>query len=782
MADDKKDDKSKAGIAKTALARYKRASEAWEPQRKREDAALRFQVPEMQWDDDVRRARLGTDGGVPTPGRPVLSIPKLDQPLSLVTGQERSAQLGVEIHPVSEDATDDTAEVLQDKYREIERDSNAKMARSWGFERAAKAGMGFYFVGTVKDRDGGHEDDQKIVIKRILDARTVLLDPDAQEPDFSDGAFAFIRVAMRASRFKERFPDSDLPVTDRFTFVDAMTAAPGWIEGDATDPTVIVADYWYKEYKNGDEDGTLMYCKLAPGGDPLQFLEGPREVNGCLIPIIPVIGRELVPFGTTVDRRWQGMIEPAMDAQRLYNYAASSAVEMASLEPKAPWIGTAKQFQGYEKQWQMANVTNQPYLPYNADPMAQGKPERNQIDAGRLGPSMQLLQEADSFIQASTATYNPSLGRTTNSNESGKKVQALQEQATAATSSYLQNMADISMNYEARVVLDLMPYIYDRPGRKTRTLDVEGESSSVMLNQPYYNHPETGEPTPVMPGQPPPQMQGGGAAKVLHHDFTTGRYGVSVTIGKAQSTRIAAASEAITQLMGSLPPQVQVAILPAWLKVQDFPGHQALADTMGKIRDHEMPFLAAGADQQNDPKAMQSQLQTLQQQNQTLQQQLQQAATMLQTEHAKQQAGIQTAQIKAGADIEIVKMNNAAKIAVARIVAAKGSLDAAMEAQEESIALAQTQAHDASQAAKDRAHEVGMAAMGAAHAQDQMSQQGAMDQASQAQAGAQDQQAQASDQQHEAGMQSSDQAAAAQSQQSAQDAAAAQAAQPQGGE
>lgn len=736
----------KAKIAEVALARFKRATEAWADQREREDDALRFQVPEMQWDDAVRNERLGLSNAVPTPGRPVLSIPKLDQPISIVLTQQRSAHLGVEIHPVTEDATDDTAEMIQDKYREIERDSNAHIARSWAFERAVKAGMGFYYIGTKTDPYGGHKSDKKITIERILDARTVLLDPDAQEADFADGNFAFIRVAMRESRFKEKFPKAELPGTDRLEFADAMASSGGFIEGDSSDPVYVVADYWYKDYNDDGETWTLMYCRLAPGGEPLQFLDGPREVDGCWIPIVPVVGRELVPFEDDGSRRWQGMIEPAMDAQRLFNYAASAAVEMASLEPKAPFIGTLKQFETLEDLWKQANTRNLPYLPYNSDPAAPGPPQRSQVDAGRLGPSMQLLQEADSFIQASTAVYNPSLGRPSNSQESGKKVQALQEQATAATSSYLQNMADIAMVCEARIILDKLYPTYDRAGRVVRTLDAEGESGTAMLNTPYYKHPETGKLTALPDGGvAPPNV------KIMHHDLSRGRFMPSITVGKAYQTRVAQASEAISQLMQALPPAVQVAVLPAWLKVQDFPGHSALADTMQKIRDHEMPFLAAGGDQ-SDPKQLQAQAQALQQQNQTLQQQLQQAAKMLEMEHAKHQAQVTIAQIKAQSDQSINDQNNATKLAIARITAAKEAFDAQREDQEERLALGVNLTHETNQAAMDRAHEVHMSDRQAQAAQQQQAMDGAQDAQSQAADQAHEGQMQAGDQAHEAGM------------------------------
>src|SRR6185295_18012561 len=117
----------------------------------------------------VRDSRKGaTIAGVTLPERPMLSIPSLDQPIQLVLNQEKAAHLGVQIHPLSEDADDDTAEVLQGLYRRIEVDSRANLARSFAFQRGVKAGTGEYEVTTEYDDDSAETKDQRIVIKRIL--------------------------------------------------------------------------------------------------------------------------------------------------------------------------------------------------------------------------------------------------------------------------------------------------------------------------------------------------------------------------------------------------------------------------------------------------------------------------------------------------------------------------------------------------------------------------------------------------------------------------------------
>ena len=98
-ADTADDDATGAGdqpdVVQEALDRFATCVTAEAAQRARELAALEFQVPELQWPDDIRQARKAqTVGGVALAGRPMLAIPKLDQPIQLVLNQERAAHLG----------------------------------------------------------------------------------------------------------------------------------------------------------------------------------------------------------------------------------------------------------------------------------------------------------------------------------------------------------------------------------------------------------------------------------------------------------------------------------------------------------------------------------------------------------------------------------------------------------------------------------------------------------------------------------------------------------------
>ena len=521
-----------------ALDRFKFGSDADTDQRKREVDALRFQVPEFCWPTEVKNQRMPQIiGGVSIPQRPMLSIPSLDHPIQLVLNAEKAAHLGVSIHPLSDDAEEDTAEVLQGLYRRIEVQSRAGLARSWAFERAVKAGRGYYRVVTEPDPDSDDPYDQKITIKRILQQGSVVMDPFAQEADASDGEWAFVVNDMPFETYKRRYPKSAMAGYSEEELSAVGISTPSWVSGDeGASRAVRVAEYYRLEYSTSKkvllDDGSEANADDIPEGrtaregsearqrvestptlywstiNAVEELEPKQEMDGRYIPIIPVIGRELIPFEQ--DRRYVGMIEPNKDAVRLLNYSASSAVEMSSLETKAPYMMVEGQEEGHEQEWQLSNVRNFPYMRYrnvSLNGIAAPPPQRTQVDASRLGPSMLLLQQAREFIHEGTGAFESALGQQTTSAKSGKAILALQNQHDSGSSHFIDNLAEISLTYEAKIILDLIPHIYDRPGRIARILDLEDEPKTVMLNAPFRRDPETQRPIPA-PG--PPAMAPGG--------------------------------------------------------------------------------------------------------------------------------------------------------------------------------------------------------------------------------------------------------------------------------
>lgn len=633
-----------------AMDRLKASVEYFDAQRKREKEDLAFQVPENQWDRNAALSREAvTIDGVPVPARPMISIPKLDQPIQLVLNQERAAHLGVQIHPVSEDATDETAEVLQGLYRAIERDSRANLARSWAFDRAVKAGVGAYRVVTEYDTQSPDPNDQKIVIKRILYQDSVYLDPSAQEPDWSDGEFAFITSWMTFDAYKRRYPKSQMAGFESGELPSLVEDAPEWVNLDGEKPAVLVAEYFRKAWPNGpDQPCVVLWSKI----NAVEELEPTQETNGQYIPIIPVIGKELQPFDAT--RRWVGIIGPSKGAARMFNYAASSALELAALEPKAPYQMYEGQQEGYEDMWQQANVRNFPYMLSKPVALPGGQvaplPQRTQTDVSRLGPSMLLLDKADQFIQAATATFDPSLGNLPQKDRSGKAIVALQQQSDAGNSNYLQNLADISMTYEAKVVLDLIPAIYDRPGRVARILDGEDNSRAVILNAPFMADPKTRRPVPVPEGMgvgaPPPEQ-------VKNYNLRTGTYGVAVSIGKSFQTRLQQGAETIGGILADNP-QMLPLIGATYFKFRDEPGMKEIAQILKKVREKEYPGIDREDDAQGPPpEVLQQQIEQAKQMLEMAQQEIAALKQQAEMDAAKAQATLQKAEIDAASKLQV---------------------------------------------------------------------------------------------------------------------------------
>lgn len=714
-------------ILPEARQRFRYVCDVEADQRRRETEDLRFQVPELQWDERARRERLGNaQDGVPTPPRPILSIPKLEQPISLVLNQMRSAHLGVNIDPISPDADDDMAEVYQGIYRRIERDSQAQIPRLWAANRAVRAGRGWYRIGTrYCDDPGGDPFDQEIVIQRILHQESVYIDPAAQEADFSDAQWAFVASWIPKETFKRVYPNTDLPSEDEF--VDQEEEEPLWVtggeEGDSTDGAVRVAEYFWITYdreelgmlstgetvsrKSEKEPWTLDGQPLPKGAvlkrDLLrtrkvprvmwakvtgsEILEGPLPWNGKYIPLIPVLGRELLPFDE--QRRFQGMIGPARDAQRLYNYAASGAVEMAALEPKAPWIAAEGQIENRESEWQQSNIRNLALLQYKPKTDGAGHalppPQRAPVDTGRLGPNMLLLQQASDFIQAATHFYDPSLGKV-GPERSGKAIQALQQEGDVSNSDWMYQLSAVAIAYEARVILDMIPRVYDRKARIVRILKDDEKTSEVLLNHPYVINPQTSRPEPVQMSetgeavppvwaqrdQPPP--------KPKVYDLAKGLYGVNVSVGRSFQTRMQEGSAALSNVVETAPDLLSL-IGDLVFKYQDFPGAKELSDRFAKLREKQYPGLTEKAGEMPTPQEAMARVQTMEQQLQGMQQELQASKMENEVQAAKQEATLAKARLDNATKLEVEHLRG--QIALLKVRQEQGAEIREGEAQRE---------------------------------------------------------------------------------------------------
>jgi hypothetical protein len=729
MADDKNDTKGLTGekLLQRIKSCFKAASDVESKQREREREDLSFQLPENQWDPEARRYRKGT---ATSPGRPMLSVSLLSQPMQLIQNQAVNARLGIEIHPVSEKADPETAEIKQGLYRRIERDSNAQQARLWALDRAKQCGRGWYRVNTQWDEDGDDEFDQEIVIERILNQEDVYIDPSAQKPDFSDAQWAMIVTYLPVEEFEHLYPKAEVPTNDA-QFKSWLGSDPAWVRADGETKAVLVAEYFWKV----KDKKTIKRAGVSRQREKVSVkwaVCSAKEVldeadwNGQYIPLVPVIGTEIQPFDG--QRIWEGMVRKARDAQKFFNFSISTLVERMAMEPKAPFIGAEGQFRGHEEEWLLANVRNQPYLEYrptshegNLNPA----PARAQVDSSGMSVALMALDQARQFVQSAMGIYAPSLGEmpTQQSKQSGRAILALQQQSDAGTSHFLQNLANISMQYEARVVLDLMPIVYDRPGRVVQVLGAEDEPKSVMLNAPHVLDKD-GKPQMLPPGVPEQQGQ-------KSYQLDQGKYTVSVSVGKSFQTRLQEGASEIGQILQAAP-QLMPIIGPTYFRFRDFPGAREISDLLKKMRDKQYPGLDAKEGEQPDAEQVKAQMEGMGQQMQQMQQALQAATMKIETEQAKQQATMmktqldaQTAMSKAQLDsdtkLRISAADNDTKLALAGM---ESKMDALMtilkleheakKVEAENARTAMAMEHQTAQTAKQQQHEAIMGELGQA--------------------------------------------------------------------
>jgi ribosomal protein L11 len=619
-----------------ARTRFHTAVEADSRQREEAIEDLRFRAGE-QWPDQVLTART-------LDKRPSLTIDKLSQSIRQIINAQRQSRIAIDVLPESSGADQDTAEVFQGLIRQIEVESDANAAYSWAFEQAVTCGRGFWRV--LTEYAAEDDFDQVIRIKRILNPLTVYIDPAAQEPDGSDARYVFVVEDIPRDVFEAEWGPDHAAEFDAFLTSGDRTA--DW----APEGKVRIAEYWTKDIEVVDlvmlQGGQRVLKADLPPDVPPEMILGERRIErpivtmakmtghailetsawaGRHIPIVGVWGEELNVNG---ERIYRGVIRSSRDVQRLYNYWVSAATEMIALAPRAPFIGVEGQFEGHEAEWKQANVRNFAYLEYKPTSVAgaaAGPPQRQTFEPP-IQAIMVAINQADRDIKATTGIFDPSLGNLSSSERSGRAILALQKQGEQANSNFLDSLQR-AVTYTGKILVDLIPHIYDRPGRVVRTMGTDDAAQAVLLNQPFVPGPG-GQPQPVPPGMPPPPQ----ATQI---DLAKGRYGVTVQVGRAYQTQRQEAVASMLELL-SVQPAMAPAVADLVVQNMDWPGARMVAERLKKMLP---PQLQDQPGQAPVPPQVQQQLQQAGQLIDALTQQLNAATEVIKQKQVEAQSDLQ---------------------------------------------------------------------------------------------------------------------------------------------
>ena len=593
-----------------------------------------------QWPQEIRKER---EGDIENGPRPCLTIDKINQYIVQVVNDMRQGKPGINVRPQDNAADVETAKILKGLVRNIEDQSNADIAYATAGESAAKIGLGYFRITTEYASDESF--DQEIFIRAIPNTFSVYLGKHIL-PDGSDAEHGFIVETMPVAKFKEAYPKAKVEEAE-FEGIDASVAGY-W----RTKETVTVVEYYCfkrieqelyfladgttitaEDYKRWPVDAMgpapavqdkrishrkqLVWTKMTA----IEVLDS-RELPGKYIPIVEVVGREAWVDGKRI--LW-GLVRPAKDSLRMYNYFASTITERMGLSPKVPFIGAKGQFEGLEDKWKKANRTNYAYLEYNAIDI-----NGNAIPAPeRQGPTpieaalLQQMQVIEHDVQTSLGMFKAAVGET-ESQQSGRAILALQRESDTGTYHFGANLG-ISIRHAGRIIVDLIPHYYDTK-RIVRILGEDGEVHSAMLDPnlqvPYQ---QTGNGPLFNPGM--------------------GKYDVSITVGPSYNTkRMEAAATFVELAKGAADPATAAVLTYLTIRNSDFSGSDEATKMLKALLPPPIQQAVSGG-QPMSPEAM-AQIAQAQQVVMALKEQLQEVGQ----ENMKLKAGAQQAFVKTQAD------------------------------------------------------------------------------------------------------------------------------------
>ena len=523
-----------------------------------------------QWPVDVQNSRV-------LEARPCLTINKIDAYIRQICNQQRQQRPRIKVHGMNNESDAKVAQILTGICRHIENQSDADDAYDHAFEYAVKMGWGYWRITTDYVREDSF--DQEIYIKPVENPFTVYFDPNSVLPDGSDAERVLITTVISKNVFKTMYPDAE--VDQGFSSRGTGDTESEWV----TKEDIRIAEYFYtertKEMLLMLSDGTTGYSDELPSKEVLeaagitvvdkretwrkkikwckltamQVLEE-GEWAGKYIPIVPTYGQEV-----RVDDKHKkfGLVRMAKDPQRMYNYWSTALTETVALAPKAKWLLAEGQDEGHENEWAMANIKAMPVLRYKQTDI-EGRPApaptRLQPEPPPAGV-MSALQGMNQDLMAVVGIFDPA--QLPQGMQSGKAIQGQQSQVDMTNFHYYDNLTR-SIRHTGRIILDLIPKIYDRE-RVMRIIGDDGKPEIVTLNQPGTDE--------------------NGVAKVLN-DVTVGEYDVVMDTGPGYNSKRAEAVDSMMSLLGADPNLMQQAG-DLIFRNMDFPGADIIADRLAAV-------------------------------------------------------------------------------------------------------------------------------------------------------------------------------------------------------
>lgn len=578
-----------------------------------------------QWDTNIKAIRDAQR-------RPILTVNRLPQFVRQVTNEQRQSKPSVTVNPCDAKGDIETGQVFQGIIRNIEYSSNASVAYATGGESAARTGLGFWDVCAEYENERSFE--QRLSIRQIEDAHSVIMDPATREIAGDDARFVIISTDISESEWKAQYPGRDRPMAGSWTALgdtaadwvakegvriheyrwiselpdvlfDLSEAAPEFMQAlemndiDVSMGTVLASDvgaeFTEKLRAAGFRERPTVKRKACFAKIAGQEVLERGELAGRYLQVVRVVGSKIKLDGKTI---YEGVIRHAKDTQRAYNYFKSAEAEAIALAPKAPWLVAEGQIEGYETQWELSNQKPQAVLTYK--PKTLGgvtvPPPQRVVAEANIQALTMASQGAGQDLSEVTGIYPTQFGAPA-PEQSGVAIQRRVAQSAVSNFHFQDNFAE-AVKYTGRILVDLIPKIYSGP-RIMRILGEDGitpEMVPVNGAQGEFR----GRPAVRNNGQPAIQLD-------------AGRYDVAVSMGPSYLSRRQEAATEMMELLRVYPAGGPI-IADLLVRSLDLPNGNEIADRLQKMLP---PQIRPPDDKTPPPQLL---VQQIQQQGELLQQ------------------------------------------------------------------------------------------------------------------------------------------------------------------
>lgn len=543
-------------------------------------------------------------------GRSAFTIDLLSPSVDLVVNQIRINKLTANFIPMGGSATKATAQVRQGLYRNIDRVSNAAIARETAYQMAVSVGRGYERV-LIEDEDGPTFL-KKITIQRVDNLHSIAIDPTVLDFTYADAGWGYAFDDLWKEEFVETYrvdPDTFLDING-IGLSDDQRAL--WFPKDK----VRVGEYFRKKWRRREvwrlTDGRECWKEDAPPGSrptdiksKMDYVLEWRKMTGTqviekriwpgkYVPIVVYIGREV--FRGQKPKIHSGMVRPAMAPSQIFDYMESRKVDEVGLAPLPHFMAYTGQLSPEQKRI-VNEINRHPWSVVELTAVEDSEGRQLQC-AGWVSPSPNtaaVVQAADSAkdnLERVLNTYAPQRGAQVG-DSSGKAISAIKDSGDISHAGFPDNF-NRALQHEAAIVNELMDFVYTDKQALTITLP-DDRTLQVLINQEYEDK-KTGQ-------------------KITHLFGGDAKYGVSAVTGPSYPNRASEALQKLLDLAKIFPNQL-ASCVDLIVDLLDVPDDEKLIERLRPPNFH---------DDENGPS-----MQQVQQSLTESQQQLQQADAIIQ--------------------------------------------------------------------------------------------------------------------------------------------------------